>query len=772
MNKQLSACIFVLFFISGFCGLLYQTIWLRLAFAAFGVITPVLSVVVSVFMLGLALGSWWGGCLIKRLSGQMKVSALVFYAGTEGIIGLSAFAVPWLFSAGRELLLGLGQSNSIAYMVGSALCIALSLLPWCFCMGTTFPFMMAFIKERGAGDTRSFSGLYLSNCLGAMFGTILTAVVLIEMLGFRQVLFVGAAGNFLIALTSLILSRRQPAVPEEPAAEVNTESAGQAKMETLPALMLFATGFASMAMEVVWTREFLYVIGTEVYAFAELLFAYLLAMCVGSYVYRKDAVTGKLAPLGLLFMWLALVSILPLVLNDPLLGAIFTGFSAMIYQWCVPSAPHDPSLLFHPVTVFTALASITPCSYLFGYITPRVIDEYAGGGPKAAGAYYAVNTVGCILGPLAASYFLLPLAGSKHAIVMLSVPFLLFAIPYFKSLSKARRWCQLAALAAAFLMLPAFVSTYEELPSRIKVPSQVRRDYAATVVAFGTGRQRNMMVNGDHVTSLNQCVKDMAHIPLALHTGKPEKALVICFGMGTTFRSLMSWPLDVTAVELVPSVVKSFPFFHANAAELLADTRAHALVDDGRRFLSRSSQSFDLIAIDPSPVMEKGCMSLLFSEEFMQLAKKHLRPGGILQFFFAEGEERTCKAVFRTISGNFKYLRVFNDPGNGFFCFASDSPLNKASTAEQVFNTMPATAQKDMLEWLPAGGDDRTRLLRQINWFFDHEIALSDLLDADLRLRITDDKPINEYHLLRNFNSQLNGSYHLLKPPFHYLQRP
>ncbi|GAA5265824.1 hypothetical protein ACOSOMT5_P2251 [Acidiphilium sp. MT5] len=49
------------FFASGFCSLLYQIIWTRLAFAAFGIITPVLSVVVSVFMLGLGIGSIWGG---------------------------------------------------------------------------------------------------------------------------------------------------------------------------------------------------------------------------------------------------------------------------------------------------------------------------------------------------------------------------------------------------------------------------------------------------------------------------------------------------------------------------------------------------------------------------------------------------------------------------------------------------------------------------------------------------------------------------------------
>src|SRR5436853_2859322 len=92
--------LFLLFFISGFCGLLYQLVWVRLAFASFGVITPVLSVVISVFMLGLSLGSWLGGKVIMPLKARTKISAIYFYALAELIIGIGAFAVPKLFLIG------------------------------------------------------------------------------------------------------------------------------------------------------------------------------------------------------------------------------------------------------------------------------------------------------------------------------------------------------------------------------------------------------------------------------------------------------------------------------------------------------------------------------------------------------------------------------------------------------------------------------------------------------------------------------------------------
>src|SRR5438552_938822 len=173
--------LFLLFFISGFCGLLYQVIWVRLAFASFGVITPVLSVVVSVFMLGLSLGSWAGGKLVAPLTQRLGISAILFYAWAELMIGVGAFIVPSLFSLGETLLLPAGESNSFSYLVLSASAIAISIFPCCVFMGATFPFMMAYVREFDRSNTKSFSFLYLANVIGAMFGSLMTAIILVEL---------------------------------------------------------------------------------------------------------------------------------------------------------------------------------------------------------------------------------------------------------------------------------------------------------------------------------------------------------------------------------------------------------------------------------------------------------------------------------------------------------------------------------------------------------------------------------------------------------------
>jgi uncharacterized protein (DUF362 family) len=116
--------------------------------------TPVLSVVISVFMLGLSLGSWAGGRWISTLTQRSQRSAIYFYAMAEMAIGVGAFVVPRLFSLGEKVLLNLGESNSFDYLVFSAFLVSVSILPWCLCMGATFPFMLAFVKEVYASDPK------------------------------------------------------------------------------------------------------------------------------------------------------------------------------------------------------------------------------------------------------------------------------------------------------------------------------------------------------------------------------------------------------------------------------------------------------------------------------------------------------------------------------------------------------------------------------------------------------------------------------------------
>src|SRR4030095_2602123 len=131
--------------------------------------------------------------------------------------------------------------------------------------------------------------------------------------------------------------------------------------------------------------------------------------------------------------------------------------------------------------------------------------------------------------------------------------------------------------------------------------SHIRRDHTATTIAGGTGRRKVLLVNGIGITKLTPMTKMMGHLPILALGRPPRNALVVCLGMGTSFRSLLSWDIPVTAVELVPSVPTLLPFFHADMRRVAISPRARIVVDDGRRFLERSGPPYAVVTIDPAP---------------------------------------------------------------------------------------------------------------------------------------------------------------------------
>ena len=231
---------------------------------------------------------------------------------------------------------------------------------------------------------------------------------------------------------------------------------------------------------------------------------------------------------------------------------------------------------------------------------------------------------------------------------------------------------------------------------------EVQRDYAGAVVSAQKDDSRVLLVNGIGMTKLSPITKLMVHLPLVLHQSRPESALVICFGMGTTFRSALSWGLDTTAVELVPSVTSAFGFFHPDAANVLSNPKGHIVIDDGRRYLMRTRGRFDVIVIDPPPPPEAAGSSLLYSQEFSELAREHLKPHGILETWFFGSDDLAFRGLLRSLTNTFHSVRVFGSiEGWGTHILASMDPIEVA-TPEQLIARMPDSAKSDLMEWTPA----------------------------------------------------------------------
>ena len=282
------------------------------------------------------------------------------------------------------------------------------------------------------------------------------------------------------------------------------------------------------------------------------------------------------------------------------------------------------------------------------------------------------------------------------------------------------------------------------------------RDSTATVIATGSGMSKRLLINGVGITAMVPIPKMMAHLTLASLEWSPRNALVICFGMGTTFRSAISWGIPSTAVELVPSVPKLFSYYHPDGEKILASPLAHVVVDDGRRYLERTPEQYDVIIIDPPPPVQAAGSSLLYSEDFYAVAKQRLRTGGILQQFLPDGvndaNDDVLKAsVTRALKDSFPYVRIFQWNGRqGWHFLASDQPIPVRTAAELVAR-MPRSAVTDMMEWGPAKTADQQfhqLLSREIRP--EQMIALSPNTPA-----LQDDRPINEYYLLRQPGSVL-----------------
>jgi spermidine synthase len=220
--------------------------------------------------------------------------------------------------------------------------------------------------------------------------------------------------------------------------------------------------------------------------------------------------------------------------------------------------------------------------------------------------------------------------------------------------------------------------------------------------------------------------------------------------MGTTFRSMLSWGIPTTAVDLVPSVPALFGYYHSDAAKLVASPLAHIVVDDGRRFLDGSTQTYDVIAVDPPPPPAAPGSSLLYSRDFYEVVKRHLRSGGILQVWYpvADADAATTASITKALMQSFPYVRAFRsfDGSYGIHFLASTQAIPVVS-ASTLASRLPSAAASDFVEWGPQPSPQQ-----QFELVLSHELSLQKLVAEDPRApALQDDQPINEYYLLRSW---------------------
>ncbi len=655
-----------LFFLSGVTGLVYELLWVRLLYQAFGSTIQSVTTVVAAYMGGLGLGAWLLG---RRADRHPRPAAL--YGALEIAIGIFGLVSPAVLGLAHRLYIGLASSLQLHGSVSVALrfgVAALVLLVPTTLMGGTLPVLTrAFMGGDRDILKRSLALLYGLNTLGAVAGTALAGFFLIEFVGVRASLWAAAVVSLGIGVAALRLPG-PAAVPEvDPVRELRPPPPPpphppSPTLRRVAVVLLALTAFASLLDEIAWTRVLIMVVGSSTYAFTLVLLVFLLGIGLGSaFVARSSAVrpatpadaglaqgiTGAGAALILLFFAALPRYVIAVFGND--------GFGA------------GARLLLLGVAVATVV--LIPAVGM-GLSFPLLTDLSARRDAARAadvGLAYAFNTLGSIIGAVLTGFVLVVALGTEttlrvglviNAVAALALAGLAaYGVAEASPQHRALRGRVLAAGALASLTLgvaigaPGWTTRLIDLGPTIyaREPMDAARRQAfldhrgSRLLAFHEGRNatvsvwealsgRTLRVNGkvDASDGGDMNTQIMLGLAGAAARADPSSALVIGFGSGVTTRVLAEVPgmRRVRVVEIEPAVLETSRLFSVVNGDVLKRSQVSVTIDDARSALQLDRDRFDMIVSEPSNPWVAG-VATLYTPEFFRIARSRLADDGV-----------------------------------------------------------------------------------------------------------------------------------------------
>lgn len=736
--------VYLIFTVSGATALIYQVIWSRWLGLVFGNTTTSISIVLGSFMLGLALGSWAAGRLLSRLNNPMRT-----YAYMEFGIGIFAFCFPLLSRATDMLFTSVVNPETsvpASTFVRALLAFILLLVPTTF-MGATLPLLTDFFRRSPRHTTGWKVGLlYAANTLGAALGIVAASFFLIELLGVFATTVIAAVLNLLIASIAFRFASSAGVLHDDKQSAVQNriwDTRGR-----IAVAVLTASGAIALASEVLWTRTLETLVGNSTYAFSTIVLLYLVGIAAGSWLMSLVVNRLKHAPLWMIAIQACM--------------GIWIFIAVFLFQRIISAvSPYKGELV--PLSIMflnylKVMVVLLPLSLLSGACFPlatRIID------PRSEDAHgvliakaYAWNTAGAMAGSLLAGFVIAPFLDYFDSVYFLALLYgvtaFLAAMTIIRSEWKlGQKRPTMTAISAFSLALTGtavfiimgqnnFATRYNAMYPAYQVVFHEPGLQGVTTVI----KERNepladmLLVNGMGMTRKLTDTKMMAHLPMILHPA-PQDTLVICFGMGTTYRSAISYGGNVTVVELVKEVLDAFGYFYQDADRVRTYAKGRMLVNDGRNFLKLTRQKFDVITIDPPPPIDAAGVNNLYSREFIELAKSHLKKGGTMAHWIpfpgtmsGVDDKGTFAMLVQTFTEVFPYVAVKRSYHNvGLHVLGSMEPLDffmdrlkqrllKKEIADDVreWDTVPLSYFQDITVFRPPAGintlvtDDRPRL--------------------------------------------------------------
>jgi spermidine synthase len=648
---------YLLFFLSGFPALLYQIVWQRALFTLYGVNIESVTMIVTVFMLGLGLGSLAGGWLSSRKG----IRLLLAFGAIEISVGLFGAASLSLFH--RIGALTAGASTAATGCVTFALLLVPTML-----MGSTLPLLVEHFVRRTGNVGESVGFLYSVNTLGSGVACLAAATLLMRLLGESGAVRLAVGFNLFVGATALVLQAKDAAGD---AAKQDAETAS--RQQTIPLwigmALAAATGFIALAYEIVWYRLYSFTSGGTAASFAMLLGFYLFGVAYGSFAVR-DACRQKLGndvqrTLGASSA-VVLLGALAAFLLGPALALWVTHFN---YQL---------SYAF----VFAAAALLGSA---FPLLAHAAIDPAKNSG-KRISFIYVSNIVGSTLGSFLVGFVILDHWSTRAtSVLLLLMGMSVAAVLAFLAGGKAPRALILAGSVAGVVLAlssgTVFSGIYERLLYKarydgsqkftdvvenrsgvIAVAAEISEAGYPVSTVFGGGAYDGRF-NTDLIHDSNGLFRAFAIS--GLHP-KPKTVLVIGLASGSWTQVVVNDPEveEMTIVEINPGYLPLIRQ-HAEVESQLRNPEVHIVIDDGRRWLvAHPERRFDFILMNTS-FNWRANMSNLLSKEFLLLMRAHLNPGGVAYYNTTWSDD-----VLATGASVFPYaLRISS------FLAVSDSPL-------------------------------------------------------------------------------------------------
>ena len=622
----------VLAFLSGMCALVYEIVWTRAFTPVFGLTVYATTTVLCAFMTGLGIGS----ALAPRLVERNRHRIWRLYALLEAGIGICALLIPRGLSAIAGLYGSVGQAVPVSGAAGMVRFLAslLILAPPTILMGITLPAMVCALRgERGGARVGLLYGL---NTVGAAFGCLLVGFVLMERCGIQRTSALTAAMNLLLAGAALLVSRVHR--PEGAGPEPAPFAAG-ALSQPLLYCLYFLIGVVAFGLELCWLRLLVFYLQASAHSFAILLAVHLSGLGLGALVYARLLARRLRSPVA------ALRTFVVIELMVGLLGAgtlHVSGKLAAAWAMLIRLVGADGWWLINAEKAAVAALLVFPTAVLMGVIFPLLagLCEARGISSHAAtGRLYAVNTAGAVVGSLLTGFVLFDLLGIQRTITLFSALSLLIAL---SALGGTGRRFQAAAVGLAAMAVVVWVATpprmlirqfehyvgkvlfYRESASDITFVYE-RRERGATYRALAFHDGRGTSSTQPVVNYVNRL---LAYSSMAL---KPDakRVLVISFGCGNTASTFLRFPIErLDVVDISAGAFQAAPYFATNL-DVLRDPRVHTHVEDGRNFLLRSGEAYDIIELE-LPTLHTDGVVFLYTSEFYRIAAARLAPGGLL----------------------------------------------------------------------------------------------------------------------------------------------